>query len=285
MNKLPAPPKSSEVVLLKPLPFFRALDRLIDDADGIVRQYDKMERLISALSDGRKVDLAACRRAATISTYDEERLARCREGLDKFDPESAYEDNDREFGDLRQSVIAEQIALLIDSKPTGRPPNPECYTTMMMEDLRAVEGLSLIALTTACREVRQAKPYVPDISDLMPVLRRHLQAWEERQWAIFRLADESRSLMESIEATELEAQQAAKKHQQAEKMRAVEYARRKLEQARRALSDAEDWCREARTILREREEEYTEREHRVLECENELARAEVALRYGQKDDE
>ena len=99
---------------------------------------------------------------------------------------------------------------------------------MLMEDLLAVEGLSLIALDTAFREVRQAKPYVPDISDLMPVLRRHLQAWEERQWAIFSLASELRRFMESIEELEIEQQAAAKaraeQEQQAAKTRAVEQA-------------------------------------------------------------
>ena len=99
---------SGEVIPIKPPPFFRALDGLVADADKILRRYDEVERLFGALIDGRTVDVAACRRAAMINKHDEELIAKCEAALQKFDPDSAYEDNDREFGDLRQAVIAER---------------------------------------------------------------------------------------------------------------------------------------------------------------------------------
>jgi hypothetical protein len=45
--------------------------RVADDADKILRQYDEVERLFGEMNEGRKVELAACKRAATLSGYDE----------------------------------------------------------------------------------------------------------------------------------------------------------------------------------------------------------------------
>jgi len=281
MNNPPAK-TSGEVIPIKPPPFFRALDRFVHEADLIVQHYDQMQRLFTALLDGRQTDFAACRRAATLCETDQMLLANCKAALLKFDPDSAYEDNDREFGDLRQSVIAERIALLIDSKPTGRPSNPEVFATLFMEDLLAVEDLSLIALDTACREVRQAKPYVPDISDLLPVLRRHLAKWDERLSAIYSLADESRRLMACIDEVEIEAKQAAKARAVYQQAQAVNLARHKLKQARRDAINAEDSYCEASRVLQDAEEALAEAKGRFLICENELAQAEAAVNNNAK---
>ena len=275
MTKLPTTTKSTnEVVPIKPLPFFRALDQLVDNADRIVRRYDEVEHLFRQLNEGRQPNLADCKQAATVSKYDQELLARCEAALKQFDPTSAYQDNDPEFGNLRPSLIAEQIALLIDSKPTGRPPNPQVYTTMMMEDLLAVEDLSLIALITACREVRQAKPYVPDISDLMPVLRKHLQAWEERRWAISSLANESRRFMARIEALEIEALETAKarlvRQRAAAKAWAVQTARQNLRDAQAMLSGAD-------ADLAEKQEEVEKATIWFAQCQAEVLKMEQAL--------
>src|SRR6476620_5863799 len=101
----------SNIVPIRPTSLFRALDKLADDADQLREQHvelrDAVWKQADALKDSKPVDikLLADKKAAALSQYDAELLAQCREELDILDPAENYEDNDRQYGDLRRGVI------------------------------------------------------------------------------------------------------------------------------------------------------------------------------------
>ena len=261
--------------------FYRALKKFTADADEIIDRLGELkswgrfiERQASALAQGRAIDmpeLQTIKCEATLGGQDEELLARCHEATKRFDPEDAYEGGDRN-GNLKQGIIAERLGELIKSKANRGPENPENYGTTMMEHLLA-EDFGLIALEAACYEVREAKPYVPDHSDLMPVLRVHQAKWIERFEAIDDIAEVSRRLVARIDALEAEVTAAAKaqadREQAAAIARAIEQARLDYEDAADALSAARDFGTQP---------DVEKAVVRLMECQNELARAEIAAR-------
>jgi hypothetical protein len=293
------PPKSGDVVPIKPqLPAvvvsnpFRAFDKFTEDADSVLRRYRQIEDLLGTVRDaverGRTDELvklfADAKRRAMLSEYAEQHLLRCREALQTFDAAENYEDDDREFGDLRPSVIALRIAAMLDSNPYGKPRNPEAYITMLVERVIGIEVLTLPALQAACNEISDEREFLPSLATVLKALRKHQALWDERLSAIRNLADVSHRAVAKIEALEIEAREANKKTQRAAKARAAEQARYKLKQAERDVIEAEDNHCEASAALRESEEAFARATSRMLECKNELARIELARTESEQDE-
>jgi hypothetical protein len=282
------PPKSGDVIPIKPqLPAtiiasnpFRAFAEFTEIADRVLRRYHQIEEILGTVRDaverGRADDLAfaEAKARATLSEYDEQHLARCREALQTFDAAENYVDGDN-AADLRPSVIALRIAAMLDSNPYAKPKNPEGYITMMVERVIGLEGLTLPALQAACNEIGDESEFLPSLAKVLKALHKHQALWDDRFSAIWNLADESRRIVERLDGMRIEMLEAARtraaKAKQAAKVRAVELARQKLEQARRALTDAEDAYCEANAVLREAEDAVAEAKRRVLECENDLS--------------
>ena len=147
---------------LRPL---RALKKFADDADMLVACHDELTSLfretdeaIEKLRSGHPVaGFDRVRKLATLSAHDEERIARCKEALQTFDPESAYEENDREDG-LRRSVIGERVAMLVGAFPNGAPSDPVVYVTTLVESICTGEALCLPALESAPPRIPSPAP-------------------------------------------------------------------------------------------------------------------------------
>jgi hypothetical protein len=193
----------------------RALYKLAADADRVVSRYDELENLLpivrkkmGALKNGELIDklLADAKRAATLSKYDVEALERCNDALELLDASENYEDGDPEC-DLRRNVVSARLAILIGAFPnSGSVGDPEIYTRVMVEHVFTVEGLTLIALDSACHEIVATHKFLPTTSELLKVLNGQATKWDRRLWAISSLANTSHRIVARIVALRLAKQ-------------------------------------------------------------------------------
>jgi hypothetical protein len=113
-------------------------------------------------------------------------VARCNAGLARFDHADNYDedDDDDEQRVLSDAHIAIRIGILVASFANANPGNPGGYVTMLIEHVHAVEGLSEIALESACREIVETKKFAPTIAEVLSVIKQHIAQWRERRSAI-----------------------------------------------------------------------------------------------------
>ncbi|MBR0787392.1 hypothetical protein [Bradyrhizobium iriomotense] len=188
----------SNVVPIRPISLLRALRTFADDADALVRRYDEIERLFryGELS----TPLAQARKIAELSANDVKVIERCIAALDQLDPAESYEDNDPEEGELRRGVIKARLTILVGSFPNGAPGDPEVYVRAMLEHACSIEGLSLLAVDATCHEIVATQKFLPAVEEVVKTLSAQQAKWNERLWAIYRLADMSRRVLARIEA-------------------------------------------------------------------------------------
>jgi hypothetical protein len=201
----------SEVIPLKnskPAHPLHSLKKFADDADRIVKRYDELEKLPSivrkkmdALKNAELIDklFADAKKAATLNEHDEAMLAQCEAALQMFDPESSYEDNDCE-GNLKRSVIGERVAQLVGGFPNGAPSDPVVYVTMLIENVRTVDDLTMPALDAAIWQIIGTMKFLPAVSEVLEIVRAQQAKWDERLGAISSIADTSRRVVARIEA-------------------------------------------------------------------------------------
>lgn len=201
----------SNIIPINPIPGhpLKALRKFAADADRIVARHSELQHLprivrqkIAATKNRERIDklIADAKRTATLSDYDETLLAWCAAALQRFDPESNYEDNDSE-GNLKRSVIGGRIAMLVGAFPNGAPGDPLAYVTTMVEAVcTVVEELTLPALDAAIWEITGTMKFIPAASEMLEIINRQTAAWNERSWAIRDLADTSRRTVARIEA-------------------------------------------------------------------------------------
>jgi hypothetical protein len=84
---------------------------------------------------------------------------------------------------LKRKVVAEQVAMLIGSFPTGTPSAPEVYTKLMIEEIIAANP-SAMALESTCRQIRRTKTFLPAISEVLEALREHEKRWSDIMEAV-----------------------------------------------------------------------------------------------------
>ena len=180
-----------------------------------------------------------------------------------LDPAENYEDNDRDYGDLKRGVIKVRLATLIGGFPNGSPSDPDVFVRVMLEHICSVEGFCLPALDAACYEIVATQKFLPTISELLKTLNDQQTKMERRLWAISSLADQSRRTVAKIEALQVEAQQAAK-------ARAVDQAQQNLDHAR-------EEHQQALAELAERQEMVASSQAWLALCEAEVLKREQAL--------
>ncbi|MCA1390769.1 hypothetical protein I6F20_17015 [Bradyrhizobium sp. IC3123] len=244
---------------------YRQLRGLADDADVVLRRYDELET-------------ASDKAQAELSEYDKQLLASCKEALELLDAESNYEDDDRDYSELRRNVIKARLAMLIGAFPNGAPSDPDVYVRVMLEHVCSMDSFCLPALDAACYDIVATQRFLPTVSEVVAAITQHQERWSRRFWAISQLAERSRRAIARIERLEEAAQLQAAQQRAAAKTRDVEQARLKLEQARRDLADENDAYCDACSTLRECEERIEQAQLHVHECESELAQAELAER-------
>jgi hypothetical protein len=262
----------SDIVPIRPISLFRALDKLSADGDRLIGRLDELDNLpglirqkMEASKNNKRIEelIAEGRRAATPSKYDEEALTWCHEQLEqRLDPAEGYENNDRESG-LRRNVVSTRLATMIGAFPASPPGDPEIFARVMIEHVFTVDGLTLPALDSACREIVATHKFFPTTGELLKVLGAQQAKWERRLWAISSFADRARETLGKIGKLEIEALQAAK-------ARAVEQAQRDLDRAHKARA-------EALAELAERRAAVASSEAWLALCEDEVSKKATAL--------
>jgi hypothetical protein len=183
----------------------RALKQFATDADQIVRRYREMDDLdtnaflkIEAATNRVQIDqvIAAAKKTATLNERDQITLAQCEATLQRFDPDSNYEDDGK--GNLKRSVIGERIALLVGSFPAGAPSDPAVYVRALIEAVGSADA-SLLALDSAVWEIIETKKFIPAISEALEIVKKQHEKWCNRVCAIEELAEASNWELKEIE--------------------------------------------------------------------------------------
>ena len=200
-------------------------------------------------------------------------VARCKAGLARFDHPDNYEadeDSDGEHVVLSDAHIAKRIGILVASFANANPGNAEGYVTMLIEHVHAVEGLTEVALESACREIVETQKFPPAIAEVLSVIKRQMDQWRERRYAI----REAESLRLAVVKTLIERE---RKKQEQEYERVIKDASHKLDnaiyQTQRLAKDiaaAEAGLAAAETALATLRQRHADAEHRESEARRRL---------------
>lgn len=195
----------------KPTHPLNSLKKFASDADHLVRRHAELDdlpdivcRKMAALKTSEQIGklFARANTTATLNECDQATLAQCEAALQRFDPESAYEDDVKE-NNLKRSVIGERVAQLVGAFPNGAPCDPVIYVTMMVHNISLVDELIMPALDAAIWEIIGTKKFLPAVSEVLEIVNRQTKQWNERSWAIRDLADMSCRIVTRIEALRL----------------------------------------------------------------------------------
>jgi hypothetical protein len=162
-------------------PKFREFNRFVADMNELEEYYEQ-------LNDnrfGRAGDEAlASGDVDDHADWCQELVARCKAGLEQFDRRENYDDPDDDESELSQEHVAKRITVMVASFPNANPSSPEGYMQMLIEHVAAVEGLTEVALESACREIVETQKFAPAISEVMEVVNKHVGQWGDRRFAL-----------------------------------------------------------------------------------------------------
>jgi hypothetical protein len=188
--------------LAKPKPpKFRDFNRLVADMNELEEYYgqlndNRMGRVEdNALTSGDVDDHAE---------YCQKLVARCKAGLEQFDRRENYDDPDDDEGELSQEYVAKRLGVMIASFPNANPSSPEGYQRMLTEHVAATEGLTEVALESACREIVETQKFAPAISEVMEVIHKHVGRWSSRRFALHHVEDTRLQLIKVLAECEQE---------------------------------------------------------------------------------
>jgi len=213
-------------------PKWRDFNRFVADFDRLKEYYDE-------LNDNRFGRAEFPWHSTDFDEEDAENcqklVAGCKANLERFDRRDNYDDPNDDESPLSQEHIAKRITVMVASFPNANPSSPEGYMQMLIEHVSAVEGLTEVALESACREIVETQKFTPAISEVMPIVNEHVEQWSGRR---FMLHHVERTRLETIKAlVEREEKQQKAAHEQE-----IEKARWKVEQeiekARREVQSA-----------------------------------------------
>jgi hypothetical protein len=192
----------NNIVAMQPCPGhpLRALKQFAAKADYVALRYNQIDKLLDTL--GEKIGattnrelidqlIADAKRTAVLDDHDKTLLAWCEAAVQRFDPDDNYEIDDDKKYVLKPSVVAARIAVLVGAFPAGAPSDPTVYLKVMMEHVRSVEALSLVALDAAIWEAVGTLKFIPSVSELMVIVKRQKEQWHKRFMAIQGIAESS----------------------------------------------------------------------------------------------
>jgi len=242
---VPTEKKTRAVAKPKP-PKFRDFNRFVADVDRLVMFDQDLHKMAS----GDIEDSAEwCRELA----------AKCKAGLERFDRRENLEDPDDDESDLLQAYIAKRITVMVASFPNANPSSPEGYMQMLVEHVSAIDdALTEAALEGACREIVETQKFAPAISEVLEVIRKHMDEWGTRYHAIRCVEGNRRKAME----------RAVKREQEEEKQaheREVKQATYAVQNAMRATQDLAHKIDEAKAALAHIVQEHAESFARLVE--------------------
>jgi hypothetical protein len=171
-------------------------------------------------------------------------------------------------------VIGERVALLVGAFPGGAPSDPLVFVQMLIENVCAIDYLTLPALDAAIWQIVGTKKFIPAVSEVLEIVTKQQADWSKRFCAIQEgVAESWRWALAEIEELQVEAEKAAK-------ARAVQQAQRDLNwglhQRSKAIAEAVDAQKQAATAAQavaSKMDWLEQCETRVLDAEQALAEA------------
>jgi hypothetical protein len=192
-EKLPATPKP---------PKFKDFNRFVETVDELHEYRRELDRL----RFGSDHDASRCSGdVEDDDDYCRELVEKCKAGFLRFDRADNYDQD----GDLRRDHVAKRISVMVASFPNVNPGNPEGYMRMLIEHVAASEGLTDVALESACREIVETKKFAPAISEVMDTIRDHFLKWQDRKRAVLAVEDIRRLTIEVFKKGEEDKQKEA----------------------------------------------------------------------------
>jgi hypothetical protein len=225
-TKLEIVPTDKGRALAKPTPRkFRDFNRFVNDVEVLVDFDDGL----NGMTSGDIEDNAE---------WCQKMVAKCKAGLEQFNRRENLDDPDDDESDLSQAYIAKRITAMVASFPNANPSSPEGYMQMLVEHVSAIEGLSEVALEGACREIVVTQKFAPAISEVMEVVRKHVEQWCIRRWTIHSV---ERYRCKALEAAIKREQEQEKQEHEREVERAtylLKYAMEKKQQLAQEIENA-----------------------------------------------
>jgi hypothetical protein len=248
------PPNADEMVK-----WWRAFKRFMADCDELAEYYGSLwtERIEEAEHARTPAELE------DDADWCQKLVAKCEAGLERFDPEDNYEQDHEGNEMLKTGPIAARLGMMIGSFINTLPQSPELFGRAMIEQVADIEGLSMPALETACREIVRTEKW-PDIPKVVAVVSEHINEWNTRRRAVFWVERERLELISILTKRE-------EKKKKGERERAITGQRYAVNQ----------WIRETQRLAREIEagkvalaEEIERRNARLAMLAQKLAEAE-----------
>lgn len=166
----------------KPKPVkFRDFKRFVAEVDELVAN----KKDLLDLYHGKSKSTASGEVEEFYGEDCDKLVAKCKSNLERFDRRENYEDPDNDESPLRQDYIAKRVGIMVASFPNANPSSPEGYLQMLVEHLFAVDGLTQIALESACREIVETQKFAPAISEVLEVVDEQISKWSEHLNVIF----------------------------------------------------------------------------------------------------
>jgi hypothetical protein len=227
VRSAPKPPAVPQAVK-----WWKGFDEFVMEADDLVEQCTWLREIMRDMTSGGTVpEIESIERDHRLYI---DSIESCRESLRVYnrdgDDDARYDDD----GDLTSDHVSERLGLMVGSYANARPAEPEVYADMMIKHVLAREP-SACELESACRVlVERDKPFIPEISELIAVLRQQQALWRQRKAAIYDIDHLYRKVIEAIPR-----EQAKREGEQ--KAAAVAEALRKQRRIDDAYSRGLDW--------------------------------------------
>jgi len=159
--------------------WWRAFRRWVADLDELEQYYDD-------LSEERRGQGNPSRTPADLENdaeWCQELTAKCWAGFERFDPADNCEQDDDLEDVLKTAPIAARLGVMIGSFMNSTPQSPELFMRAMVEQVADINGLTVPALETACREIVRTEKW-PDIPKVVAVVTDHVHEWGNRRFAL-----------------------------------------------------------------------------------------------------
>jgi hypothetical protein len=216
--------------------WWRAFRRFMADANALKEYYDglRQERMTGSEYPRTAADLEE------DAKWCQGQVAKCRAGFERYDPDSNYEADEDGENVLKTAHIATRLGVMMGGFMSALPQSPELFARAMVEQVADIEGLTTVALETACREIVATEKW-PDISKVVKVISEHVGQWFGRRAAL----NAERARLELIPVlVEREQKKQKEEHEQA-----IHHATHQLTAAMTAKHRLADEIEAARAAL------------------------------------
>jgi hypothetical protein len=253
---------------------FRAFNRFIDDIEELGEYTEGLKKLLA----GNK-DRCADEVEFEDAEYCRELVARCKAGLERFDHAENYDEDDDGERVLCHAHIAKRIGIMVASFPNANPTDAEGYVQMLVEHVAAT-GVSELSLGSACREIVETQKFAPAISEVLDVIKQHIELWRSRRFVIREAEGTRLAVINRLRERERKEQEEEREREFQQAISAVKNAMamtRSVAQEIKNLKQSMEFDKKALAKLCEQHARAEQRESELLRALRKLAVSEEEL--------